>query len=61
MTAMGRPESETSSNLKMVVLMLWLTRYLCITWKSFIIDISLCVLRRILEMNKGRVHEIALI
>ena len=50
---MGRPEFETSTNIKMVGLMLRLARYLWSTWKATIMGSGFCVLKGLLEMRKG--------
>ena len=52
---MGRPEFETSSNMKTVGLMIWITRDPCSMDRNF------CVLRSILEIIKRGVYGIALV
>ena len=50
----GRPESETSYNMKTIGFMIRLTRDLWITGKEVIMDSSLCILEGLLEMrNRG--------
>ena len=58
---MGRPEFETSPNMKTFGLMLRLTRALCSTWKAVIMDSGFCVLKGLLEMRKRGVYGSALI
>ena len=58
---MGRPEFETSPNMKTVGLMLRLTRARWSTGKAVIIDSGLCVLKGLLEMRKRGVYGSALI
>ena len=58
---MGRPEFETSPNMKMVGLVLRLTRALCITGKAVIMDSGFCVLKRLSEMRKRGFYGSALI
>ena len=49
---MGRPDFEKIHNIKTVVLVLQLTRLLCSTGKSVIIDDGFFVLKILLEMRK---------
>ena len=58
---MGGPEFDTSSNMKMVGLMIWLTRALWSTGNAVIMDSCFCVFRGILETRKRRVYGSALI
>ena len=55
MFPMGRPEFETSSNMKTVGLIIRLTRALCSTGKAVIMDSGFCVLKGLLEMRKRTV------
>ena len=57
----GRPQLETSLNTKMVGIMLLIIISLWITRKAVVMDISFCVLNRLLEMRKRGVYWIALI
>ena len=59
--SMGRTEFETIPNMKMVGLMIQLTRALWITWKEVIMDSGFCVLKVISEMRKRLVYVSALI
>ena len=58
---MGRPEFETSPNMKMVGLMLTLTSVQWSTGMSVIMDSGFCVLKGPLEMRKRGVYGSALI
>ena len=53
---MERPEFETSTNMKVVGLILLLTRELWSTGKSVIIDSGFCVLKGLMEMRKRKVY-----
>ena len=53
---MGRPEFETSPNMKTVVLMLQLTILLWITGKEVIMYRGFCVLKGLLELKKRVVY-----
>ena len=58
---MGRPEFETIPNIKMVGIMLRLTRSLRITGKEVITNIGFYVLKQILQMRKRGVYGSSLI
>ena len=58
---MGRPEFETSTNMKMVVIMLQLKRALGITGKAAIMDSGFSVLKGLLEIRNRVVYIISLI
>ena len=58
---MGRPELETSTNIKMVGLMIRLTRVLWSTRKAVIMDSGLCVLKGPLGMRKRLINGSALV
>ena len=58
---MGRPEFETSPNMKMVGLMLTLMSVQWSTGMSVIMDSGFCVLKGPLEMRKRGVYGSALI
>ena len=58
---MGRPEFDTSPNINMVGLIIWLMRAMWSTGKAVIMDISYCVLKGILEIRKRGFYGSALI
>ena len=58
---MGRPEPETSSNTKMVVLMLQLDISQWRTGKTVIMESALCFIKGLLEIRKRGVYGGALI
>ena len=58
---MGRPEFETSPNMKTVVIMLRLMRALCITRKAVIMNSVFCFRKGLLEMRKRGVYGSVLI
>ena len=58
---MGRPEFETSPNMKTIGIMLRLTRALWSTGKAVIMDGGFCVLKGLLEMRKRGVYGSTLI
>ena len=53
---MGRPEFDTSTNMKTVGLMLRLTRSLWNNGKAVIMDSDFCVLKGVLIIRKRRVY-----
>ena len=53
---MGIPQFEISPNVKMVVLIIRLTRVPWIDEKSVVLDIGFCVLRGLLEANNRGVY-----
>ena len=58
---MGRPEFETSPNMKMVGIIIWLMISLWSTDKTVIMDSKFCVLKRILGIRKRGVYGSVLI
>ena len=61
MIPMGRPQSETSPNMKTVGLMIWLMRSLWSTWKAVVTDSSFCALKGLSVMRKMVVYRSSLI
>ena len=57
----GRPEFEASCNMKMVGILLWVTRVLLSTEKEVIMESGFCVHKGLLEIRKRGIYRSALI